>query len=155
MVRKWLKQLLVNSKTHDVSVVDNAHAADALDFEHAKFMAPRLGSADLCRLGASADHFGFEVIGVTLRDRTLHPLPEQAEDELVEDVVAAMKAGQTKIISDLLHGDRGPYVIVAVVLMDEHTGEDVEIGRMGSYQASTDEPFEKLVRPAFTELQLS
>lgn len=155
MVRKWLKQLLVNTRTREVSAAENPNAVDALDFEERALMAPRLGSADLCRLASHAPSFGYLLVGVTLRDRSLHPLPNDLEEVLEDDVCGALRLGELGRVNTMLRGDCGPLLVVAVALIDDDTGEDIEVGRMGALQETSGDALEKLIRPAFRELQLS
>lgn len=157
MVRKWLKQLVLNTRSRKVEAITTDGSTDALDFERPSKseMVPRLGTPDLLRLAASSKRFGYELIGVSLRDRSMLKLADDVQEEqLVEELVEALRNGQLKHAQDLLRGERGPLSIVSVRLYGER-GDDVEIGRMGRYRTTSEESLDKLVRPAFRQLQLS
>ncbi len=155
MVRRWLKQLLLNTRTHEVSATDNPEADDALGFEDARFIAPRLGTPALCLLASNAERFHYDLVGVALRDSHMHSLEAGREERLEEDVCVALRSHDLTRAAQLLRSEHGTFYVVAVTLSDQRTGEDVEIGRMGSLVASSDDVMDSLVRPAFSELQLS
>lgn len=156
MVRSWLRQLVVNTRTHAIQAVDNSEARDALEFETRKTMAPRLGTSDLCRLASHSEDFGYVLLGVTVRDPAMHALSMDAEERVEEEVISALRQGAAPDAQKALDtAAQGPLTLVSVRLADERTGESVEIGRMGAFQSSTDLPLDKLVRPAFSKLQLT
>lgn len=153
-----LKQLVVEPETHAISAVDNSERRDAADFEddnHGRYV-PRLGSVDLMRLAASASKFGYHLVGVSLRDRAMHPLPQHDEENIVEDLVPTLRAGKLADAQRLLRGGRGPMSIVSVELAGEANDDDVLIGRMGTFSATSPTlSFDALVKPAWEKLHLS
>ena len=157
MPHATLKQLVVETVSQSISAVDNAESKDAAAFEDTTTgrYVPRLGSVDLMRLAAGASKFGYRLVGVTLRDRTMHLLPQEDEEHIVEDLVPALREGNFTAAQNLLRGRRGPMSVVSVELAGEKDDDDVLIGHMGTFSSTSPSSFDALIKPAWEKLHLS
>lgn len=157
MTYTTLKQLVVETGNHSLTAVDNADSKDVDAFENvaAGRYVPRLGSVDLMRLAAGASRFGYYLVGVTIRDRAMHALPDADEERIVEDLVPALREGDFAAAQSLLRGERGPMSVVSVELAGDKDDDDVHVGRMGTFTSTSDSSFEKLMKPAWEKLHLS
>lgn len=152
-----LRQLVVETESHSLSAVDNADGQDVAAFENptAGRHVPRLGSVDLMRLAAGASKFGYKLVGVTIRDRAMHALPDADEERITKNLVPALREGNFTAAQSLLRGERGPMSVASVELVGDKGDDNVHVGRMGTFSATSETSFEKLMKPAWEKLHLS
>lgn len=155
MPRTTTQQLVV-ARDRSIRAVDNTSRRDPTDFDKPDIgnTVPRLGSLSLLRLAAGARAYGYIVIEVGLRDRSMSELPIAAEEQLSEPLVEALRAGDLSEAQDLLQGERGPLTVVSVHLVGEND-EDVRIGRMGTLESSSEDSLNQLIVPAWSALHLT
>ena len=150
------QQLVVDLRSARVEAVENPSGLAPTNFDRPEDgqIVPRLGSASLLRLAAAARPLGYEVVSVELRDRSMKVLPIEQDEQLRESVVEALRSNDLDTVKELLRGDRGPYTVVSVGLVDLED-RDVEIGRLGVLRSRANDVAEHLFAPLWAKLRLS
>lgn len=153
----WLTQQLVRdaARSH-FRAVDNKGNLPSFDFEEPDRdeYVPRWGTVALLRLGAVAREVGLTPMEVVIRDKAKQPLPDELEEQQSERIVDALRDGDLQRAHDLLEGERGPYVVMSLTLMDV-AGARWRVGRFGGFDVSSDGTAEPLVKVADAILSIS
>ncbi|KEP72758.1 hypothetical protein HR12_40545 [Microbacterium sp. SUBG005] len=147
---------MVDLRRRSIRAVDNTRELEPTEFDKPQEgqTVPRLGSADLLRLAANAENFGYHLAGIALRDRSMSPLPQEADERLSEELTEAIRQGQVEEAQRLLLGERGPLAVVSIHMIGE-LDDDVHVGRLGVFASDSAEAMRKLIAPAWKRLQLS
>lgn len=150
------KQLLRDADRRDVWVVPNAEHRASRSFddpEHGTYV-PRWGSLALLRVAVQAQAVGLHAIDVILRDVAGMPLEQVLIETCVEDVLAAVHAGDLDSAQTALLADRGPYTVEAVELRSSE-GARVVVSRYGGFDETNEEPERALLAAAKSLLHIS
>jgi hypothetical protein len=153
----WLTQQLVRDAARSrFWAVDNRAHLPSFDFEEPDRdeYVPRWGTVALLRLGSVAREVGLTPMEVVIRDRAKLPLPDDLEEEQSERIVDALRDGDLQRAHDLLEGERGPYMVMSLTLMDA-AGVRWRVGRFGGFDVSSDGTADPLLKVADSILSIS
>jgi len=150
------QQLVVSTSDRSLVSVPNERHEDPTVFEvpGEGRMVPRLGSSSLLRLAAYASQLGYIVVGVEIRDRAFQFLEPDLSESISEALVTVLRDNNLPAARALLNGDRGPYSVVAIDVVDEED-HDIRVARLGEVEADDGAAVTNLVTRAWVELQLT
>lgn len=117
-------------------------------------VVPRLGSKDLLRLAAFALRSDYFVDSITVRDRTMSPLPMDEEERVSERLVEQLSDSGPNLPVNALSGEHGPYTIVEIELLSQHA-ETIRVGRLGVVATDSERALNELLLATWNELHLT